>query len=79
MQILPQEATKEELEAMERAKKAIKVSDVLAEQAQCEEMMPDAENLHTNRHLVTALNSDNPHPETHYEHDSLNVTLSTKR
>lgn len=53
MQILPQEATKEELEAMERAKKAIKVRDVLAEQAQCEDMMPDAgETMPTNRQLM---------------------------
>ena len=36
---MPQMATKDELDAMERAKKSIKVKDVLAEeQAHCEDM-----------------------------------------
>ena len=39
VQIKPEMATKEELDAMERAKKSIKVKDVLAEeQAHCEDM-----------------------------------------
>ena len=54
MQITPQQATKEELDAMEKAKKVIKVKDVLAEQAHCEEMMIDYETQNTNRQLNLA-------------------------
>lgn len=43
VQITPEEATKEELEAMEKAKKQINVRDVLDEQAQCEDMNLDFE------------------------------------